>query len=494
MFLVMIFLLCLLALIIGIPTSQIAAAGLYNQLAELLNLEIRNSSIPFWVILLQIASGVLIPIIAVSFPIIRGSAITVKAALNNYGTNIQKFKSNALLSKLSRLNCVSETIGLSIRNMFRLQSRLLMTLGLLAAGGAMFMSALNVSKAWEVNLEKLYQQRLYDLEIRLNENIIADSIICKIKSIEGIKGVEGWNFTSIYKNKNNSFEISQTYPDKGHGSFTMQALPVPTNILKPNLLAGKWLENNNKNDVVLNQSSKGKHKIGDLVSFKINNLVTDWNVIGFSEDVGSPAIAYVSQGVYSKILNTNGKINMLRISYVDRTKENAILKNQKIETLLEKVNISINATIPIWLLRNAIASHIGVLINALLGMAILMAFIGSIGLMSTMSMNVLERTREIGIMRAIGATPNKIKNLIVWEGLFIGILSILFAFGISLFLSSYLGRLIGNLSFRTPLTLSVSYLGLFIWIIIVITGSYLATLIPTKRTNNISAREALAYE
>jgi putative ABC transport system permease protein len=494
LYLVMITLLCILALAIAIPLSRLAAAGFYNQIAVLLNLEIRNSSIPLWVALLQVGAGVIIPLIAAAFPVIRGSRISVRSALDNHGVNQLSINKNSWTVKLSQLDFFSETFRLSIRNVFRQRSRLVMTLGLLAAGGAMFMTALNVSKAWNKNLKRIYLQRFYDLEVRLNNPIQADSLLEKIKTIEGVNGAEGWNYSATSISKANSFEVTQTYPDKGHGSFTMQALPVPTQLLKLTVVEGKWLNNNVANDVVLNQSSRGSLKMGDVVSLNIDGQPTAWNVIGFTEDVGSPAIAYVSLEVFSKIRNTQEQVKMLRVSYADRSKENAVHKNREVEALLEKENISISATIPVWLLQNAIAAHMKVLVNSLMAMAILMALVGTLGLMSTMSMNILERTREIGVMRAIGATPNKIKNLIVWEGFFIGAMSIFLAVALSLILSTYLGRLIGNLSFRTPLTLTISTLALGIWVFIIVAGSYIATLYPARRANKITTREALAYE
>jgi putative ABC transport system permease protein len=246
--------------------------------------------------------------------------------------------------------------------------------------------------------------------------------------------------------------------------------------------------------VVLNQNARGLFKIGDSISLSLDGKPTEWKVIGFTEDVGSPATAYVSLEVFSKLMNTSGQAKMLRIAYADRSKENAVRKNREVEALLEKENISVSSTTPVWLLQNAIAAHMKVLVNSLMAMAILMAIVGTLGLMSTMSMNILERTREIGVMRAIGATPKKIKNLIVWEGLLIGSLSIFIAFTLSVLLSTYMGRLIGNMAFRTPLSLSISNLALAIWILIIVLGSYAAILYPARRASKITTREALAYE
>src|SRR5690606_4032728 len=89
MYLLMIFILCLAALIISVPLSRIAASAFYTQIATLLNLEINNTSIPYWVPLIQVASGILIPFTAAAFPVIKGSRVSVRAALDNYGVNLK---------------------------------------------------------------------------------------------------------------------------------------------------------------------------------------------------------------------------------------------------------------------------------------------------------------------------------------------------------------------------------------------------------------------
>jgi len=497
LYLFMMLIICVVALIASVPLSRLAAMGFYKQIAVLLNLEIRDSSIGWWVPLIQVASGIVIPFIAAAFPVVRGSLISVRTALDNYGVSQKTQTANSWVLKLSQFNFISETFLLSIRNVFRQRTRLIMTLGLLAAGGAMFMTALNVSEAWDTNLERIYTQRLYDLEVKLNYELPLDSAVNTLKSISGINRVEGWNSLSTAVVKENQYEIAHTYPDKGHGSFTLMAVPVPTRLLNLTITQGHWLSDENSNDVVLNQLARGLSpgiKLGDQISLALEGKPTSWRVIGFSQDVGSPAAAYVSLKTFSKHMNTEGSVKILRIAYADRSKENVSRKTLEVEKSLEAKNISVSGTIPVWLLHNAIAAHMKVLVNSLMAMAILMGIVGTLGLMSTMSMNVLERTREIGVMRAIGATPRKIRNLVVWEGFTIGVLSITIAFVVSLILSSYLGRFIGNMAFKTPLSLSISLTAFAIWVVIIVAGSYVATFYPARRANKITTREALAYE
>ncbi len=494
LYLVMILLICVVALVFAIPLSRMAAAGFYNQLAVLLNLEISNDSIPGWVPLLQVASGVLIPLIAAAIPVVRASRIPVRNALDNHGVNLNSLRSNSWLVQFSQLPFISEVFRLIIRNVFRQRLRLIMTIALLAAGGAMFMTALNVSRAWDENLNQLYVQRLYDLEVRLTNYMDTDSLMDKIESIPGVAVVEGWSLSTTSVRKEGEFEITRTYPDKGHGSFNILALPVPTKLLNPKVAEGRWLHHPHRSDVVLNQGARNTYHIGDVISLSVEGKPTEWNVIGFTEDVGSPATAYVPQEMLAEITHTSGRVRMVRIAYADRSKENAYTKNREVEALLEKENISVSGMVPVWSLRNVIAAHMKVLVNSLLAMALLMAVVGTLGLMSTMSMNIMERTRETGVMRAIGATPRKINSLLIGEGLFIGLLSMFIAFLLSLLLSAYMGKVIGHMAFRIPLSLTISLAGTGIWLFIIIAGSYLATYFPARRAARMTTREALAYE
>ena len=133
-----------------------------------------------------------------------------------------------------------------------------------------------------------------------------------------------------------------------------------------------------------------------------------------------------------------------------------------------------------------------IIIYLLLAMAILAAVVGSIGLMGTMSINVVERGREIGVMRAIGATSPAIVGIFVSEGMLLGVLSWLLAVPLS-----YPGaRLFSNLVSNTliPLDFRYSMDGMVLWLAIVVVLSALASLWPALRATRVSVREALAYE
>jgi putative ABC transport system permease protein len=113
--------------------------------------------------------------------------------------------------------------------------------------------------------------------------------------------------------------------------------------------------------------------------------------------------------------------------------------------------------------------------------------------MSSMGTSVVERTREFGVMRAIGARSNTILRNIISEGVFIGLMSWLIALPISIPLTYGIGYLVGTMSFRFPLPLVMSPAGLGIWLAVIVIGSIAASAYPAKQAAQLIVHETLAY-
>jgi putative ABC transport system permease protein len=133
-------------------------------------------------------------------------------------------------------------------------------------------------------------------------------------------------------------------------------------------------------------------------------------------------------------------------------------------------------------------------VSLLMVMTVLLATVGGLGLMGTMSLNVMERVREIGVMRAFGASSRIIARIVIIEGLLIGMLSWVLAIGLSLPLSSSLARAIGLSFMDYPITATTSLGGISAWALIVIIISVIASLLPALRAARLTVTEVLAYE
>jgi putative ABC transport system permease protein len=129
----------------------------------------------------------------------------------------------------------------------------------------------------------------------------------------------------------------------------------------------------------------------------------------------------------------------------------------------------------------------------LLAFAIPMGVIGCIGLASTMGANILERTREFGVMHAIGARPPAVRRIVVAEGVFIALASCLVAVIPTLGLTAVIGAVLGNTFMYAPLPFQISIPGAVVWTGLVVLGAALATEMAGTRASRLTVREALAY-
>ena len=143
------------------PLGSSAAERLSRAMADTMNFTVTNASVPLWVYAVLIASGLLLPLL-VSLPtIVRASRVTVREALGAVGVNAS-FGARRFDRALTALGGVALPYLLALRNMFRRRGRLVLTLVLLAAGGGVFMTALNVRDGWRAMADRVLTDRLYD--------------------------------------------------------------------------------------------------------------------------------------------------------------------------------------------------------------------------------------------------------------------------------------------------------------------------------------------
>jgi putative ABC transport system permease protein len=165
---------------------------------------------------------------------------------------------------------------------------------------------------------------------------------------------------------------------------------------------------------------------------------------------------------------------------------------KNLEQQFEHADIQIRSTKTIRAQYEAEAFHFNIMTLTLLIMAVLMAIVGGLGLMGAMSINVIERTREIGIMRAIGASDGTVFQVFLIESLMVGLLSwpigVLAALLFGKLLTDAISRII-----ESALIYTFSVSSVFLWLIIVALIAVVATLQPAWKAVRLSVREVLAY-
>jgi len=124
----------------------------------------------------------------------------------------------------------------------------------------------------------------------------------------------------------------------------------------------------------------------------------------------------------------------------------------------------------------------------------LISLVGGLGLAIPMSLNVIERTREIGILRSLGAQNGIVRRVVIIEGLVSGLVSWLISIPCSIPLAIFLGDSLGNSLLARPLDYIFSIPAVLTWLGLTIVIADIASLIPAQTAARLTIRDALVYE
>ena len=135
-----------------------------------------------------------------------------------------------------------------------------------------------------------------------------------------------------------------------------------------------------------------------------------------------------------------------------------------------------------------------IVIMLLMSMGILLAAVGGIGLTGTMSLSVLERIREVGVLRAIGAGHGAVLQVVIVEGVLIGLLSWVAGALLAYPVGKPIADAVGVATVGMAASYKVSITGMLLWLAAVIVISVVASYLPAQQAAKLSVRQVLAYE
>jgi putative ABC transport system permease protein len=234
-------------------------------------------------------------------------------------------------------------------------------------------------------------------------------------------------------------------------------------------------------------------KIGDSIQLSIEGQLTNWRLVGIVEELAVHTCPCVTQAGFEQATGLAGQANLVRIVTDSHDPQARIAVGQAVTQALTDVQYKAQDARTIDTVLASIEGHSGLLVALILLIAMAIGAVGMIGLGSMMSTNVIERTREFGVMSAIGASPSTVRRLVILEGVSIAVVSCVVAAVPALALTMAMDAGLGNLFFNTPVPFRVSIPGIIIWAVVAVLGSALATLAPAIRASKLTVREALAY-
>ncbi|NJN65919.1 MAG: ABC transporter permease [Chloroflexaceae bacterium] len=475
----------ILAMVVAVPLSAVAANGLSSFMAGLFNFDIDDFTLQPQVVMLQAAISLLVPVLAALYPVIVGTRISVREALDTEGG--PGSYGRGLFDRLIRkVRGVSRPLLLSLRNTFRRKGRLMLTLTTLTLSGTMFISVFCIRDSMFQTLEELMDVWQYDLWITLSRPYRIELIEHHSIGVPGVVDAQSTGFITSRRVR----------PDDTDSDVLMLfALQPGSKLMKPIVVEGRWLLPGDENGIVLTTAfvkDEEDIEVGSNITLNIAGNEQIWRVVGICQMLW-PA-GYVNYPHYSRVKGETGRANTVWVVTDRHDAQSQATIARRLEQHYEQQGIRVSSVTKMAEERAEAAMTFNIIVMMLAMMAVLLAVVGGLGLMGTMSINVLERTREIGVMRAIGASNGAVMNLVLVEGILIGMVSWLLSALIAVPLSKPLSASVGIALFQVPLSYAFSIDGLLIWLSVVVVLSAVASLLPAWNASRLTVRDVLAYE
>lgn len=479
------------------PAVLLGRAGV-QQFLGFLGVQPASVAPPAWAYLIVLVVGLgLLPAMAL-IPITRASRTTVREAIDYRGIGADSIRSTGVIVWITRLRFVDRRLLLALRNTFRQPARFWLSVGLLASGGVVFVAGMSLGSSVAALEEEQREQRSWDVEVQLAGLAPIDQVVNAAEQTPDVADAEGWAGVSVGVAGPGEVPFTRTYPDQGHGRTSLVAIPDDTKTLTtPEVLDGRWLNPGETGAVVINQIT-WKGTVPDLIPGDTIQLLsagkpTTWTVVGIVQESSAHSAIYTTTAGFTEAIAGSPLANQLRVTTNRHDEETRESVASGLEMALTAQGIDVASSVSVSRSEVITEGHLGPIIAIILTIAIVMGIVGGIGLASTMTANVLDRTREFGVMHAVGARPKTVRRIVIAEGILLALTSALVALVPALALTWILGAGLGNLFIEAPLPYRVSVLAVIIWMVLITFGAALATDTAANRASRITVREALAY-
>jgi putative ABC transport system permease protein len=493
----------IIALLIAIPMGGAGAYALADFIATQLNFTLLGYRVVPLAFFIQIAVGLLVPLVAGLAPVLNGSRITVLSALSGDMAQDEKQASAGekrvhwvdwIQLRFTHLLAargihIPRPFVISLRNTFRRRNRLVLTLFTLTMGGAIFIAVFNVRVTLHDYIGAIGKYFAADVSMDFDRPYRLREVEQAAMQVPGVTAVEGWQFLSGELLDNNGAVLE---------NLNIFGPPADSKLIQPILVAGRWLQAGDERKFAISEAALKYYpdlKPGDSLHIKINGKEEIWEVIGIFKFVDREGV--LGYATYDYVSHLNDLANRsysfrLVTDQHDRAYQNA--KAEELDAFFREHGFKLRRAEAGRASLDTAVESLDILVTFLLIMAILTAIVGSMGLTGTMGMNVLERTREIGIMRAIGADDRAVMRTVIAEGVVIGVMSFALAVVLSIPFTYLLSTIVSLAVFQTPIDVVFTFTGYGIWLALVLALSAVASILPARNAARLTIREVLAYE
>lgn len=472
--------------VVAVPLAVASGKAFAAFVAGKLNFDILTRQLPLHLHVALGAASLLLPVLMALPAILKGIRIPVHAALTDYGIAQDAVDGSAAPVTAAR---APRWLVLAARNILRRKARLAVTVLTMALGVALFSTGFNVRQSLENLLADFDQSMKHDVQVVLNGQVARDRALAPFAGVPNVARVETWN--------GGRGELQSRVVATSNG-LGLVALPYDTDLFKPRVVQGRWLQETGRPEVVFNQQAMqlyGNPVVGSRQRLDIGGKAFEAELVGVVEEL-EKAKAYVDQARYDALVNPDHHVNSLMFVAQDKRFAAVMALKRDIEAVIAASDLDVLYVMSQAERVKVIFDHLNIILTIIVLLSSLVLVVSALGMASATGINVQERTREIGVMRAIGGTPRMIFQQFVAEGMIVSVcgivLGLLLAWPLSQAAAVFFGRLM--LGDGAALRLAFSGEGFVIVLGTTLVFGWFASRLPARGAIRVSTRDALAYE
>jgi putative ABC transport system permease protein len=440
--------------------------------------------------------GLLLPLSAALVPILNGVRRPIVDAFNPESL-VPSFGGGWFDRLLGRIRALPRPTALALRSTFAHKGRLVMTLSTLLLAAAVVMAVFSAAHSLNRTVDEVGSWWVYDAYASLSRPAPQRELERLVLHIPEVEYAETWLDGRATLNRADGTE--------NEGFWTI-GIPYDTKILHLQYQEGSAPQPGDRAVIVTSELALAEDlHAGDTASLKINGSDIMRRVAAVVSGSLQGATLYLERddlanlqstpGSATRVLvqGTNGNLPLPRSAQVqDRAPLQERLARALDSRLTDK-NLPVSGTQTAHAQLTTTGEQLGILTTFLTIMAGALAAVGVIGLSGSMTLTVMESTREIGIMRSVGASHGSIFGIYITQGLVVGTLSWLLGALLSWPLSwALVAALRATLGMHLAYAYSVP--GAFITLALVWLISILGSLLPAWHAAQVSIRDAISYE
>lgn len=492
LYLVMTMVYGLIAILVGVPLAVVSARFFMDEIIkDLLNVVPDSYAVPLPLLAVEVAIGLVLPLFAGLVPVLRGTRLTTFEALNDVGLqggSTRRGLVEPLLGHLQQVGLIRRPLVLAVRNTLRHKGRLLQTLLVLIFGSALFIAVLTVRTSVDETVTGFLRYHEYDVSVGLARPYRTAELAHEARRVPGVVATEGWSLAGGTRIRPDGSES---------GQLRIVAVPPDTAFMSPQPTAGRWLQPGDSATVVVNSDvvkDEPDIAVGDEIVLDFAGRETSWQVAGIVPTSAQGPSVYMPDAHYAYVTRTPGQATALMVATSGHDAPTQAAVESALFDHFDAAGYDVASTDTSRRIEDQNERFFIIIVMFLIFMAVLLAAVGGLGLATTMSINILERIREIGVLRAVGASNNAVRRIVLAEGIVIGIVSWLVGTVLSVPFGRAMSAQVGLALIDIPLTFRYSVGAAVVWFFAIILIAVVASLGPARNAVRLTVREVLAYE